>query len=73
MKILPPLTPDHENASTGLWRDREVCQFTPSVEAVTQLLSYLGFRRVEMLPVDTASNTEPRRTGALRTFIAYKD
>ncbi len=73
MNIQPPVHRDSSLASTGLWRHHEIVQFKPSVEAVFRLLSFLGFKKVEVLPVDVHHGTETRRTGAIRTFIAVKD
>lgn len=73
MNIQSPVHRDSLLASTGLWRHQEIVQFKPSVEAVLRLLSFLGFKKVEALPVDVRHGTEARRAGAVRTFIAFKD
>lgn len=63
---------NHLLASTGLWRENEIIQFRPSVPAVKQLLKFLGFKHIEVLPIDTNHPSKPRRNGAVRTFIAEK-
>jgi SAM-dependent methyltransferase len=73
MSIQPPVGLSHELASTGLWRETAICQLKPSVEAVLQLLSFLGFSEVEVLPVNADHRTNTRATGAIRTFIASRD
>jgi len=37
-----------------------------------ELLSFLGLKKVEAVPLDTGRRTEARRAGALRTFVAVK-
>jgi tRNA (mo5U34)-methyltransferase len=71
MNFPPP--PSTAHGRTGEWRgERPVVQFSPTVEAVEALLTFLGFSRVERLPA-TGGDLEKRyREGTRATFLAVR-
>jgi hypothetical protein len=71
MNFPPP--PRTTRGVTGEWRgERPVVQFTPTAEAVEQLLRFLEFRRVERLPGNGRGLEKRYRDGTRATFLAVR-
>ena len=72
MKLLPVSARESRDASTSLWRDREICQFTPNRAAVSALLDFLGFGNfVELRPTRIGLETR-YYSGKRATFLASR-
>jgi tRNA (mo5U34)-methyltransferase len=71
MNIPPP--PRAARGATGEWRtEQPVVQFSPTAEAVQELLRFLGFTRVERLPVKSRDLEKRYRDGTRATFLAVR-
>jgi len=71
MNFPPP--PSASRGRTGEWRsERPVVQFSPTAEAVEALLRFLGFARVERLPVSGGDLEKRYREGTRATFLAVR-
>jgi tRNA (mo5U34)-methyltransferase len=69
---VPPL--GSETGTASAWRSRErFVQFTPSAEAVEELLRFLGFARVTRLPAREKALDERYRRGRRATFLAVRE
>jgi len=61
-----------QSETTNLWRQGRSCQFAPTERAVTNMLSFLGFDQVDLLP-PTEKDLEPRYYKRRRgTFLAVR-
>jgi tRNA (mo5U34)-methyltransferase len=65
--------PGSETGTTGAWRsDRRVYQFTPSAEAVEQMMDFLDFATVRRLPVNDRGLDARYQKGRRATFLAVR-
>lgn len=72
MKVVPAMTEDDHDITTGRWRTSAAAQFYPNHVAVRALLRFAGFDEVEMLR-PTSPDLEPRYyQGKRATFVARK-
>lgn len=74
MNFLPPTSAESFDISTSLWRDRQICQFTPTSRAVTDLLGFVGFEQVRQIPTGpehALGNLAPGQRRAI--FYAERD
>ncbi|MDH3196435.1 MAG: hypothetical protein OEL78_09000 [Hyphomicrobiales bacterium] len=62
MNILQPISGGDRQASTGLWRSENICQFQPSVQAVVELLHFVGFKNDER-DAEAIAEASTRPTG----------
>ncbi len=71
MNFPPPINKKSKAISTGLWRTEAVCQSTPNIQAVVELMKFLGFTTIKQLnPQDIKAEYHNQRRRAL--FIAVR-
>jgi len=56
---VPRVLESDDKSTTALWRTEKFCQFKPNVHAITELLTFLGFSKVDIIK-PTQKNLEFR-------------
>jgi hypothetical protein len=59
-------------STTALWRTNKLCQFCPNLQAVKELLGFLGFNKIIQLEPEIKSLEKRYYKGERVTFIASR-
>jgi len=70
MNFPPQAMPESLDATSSFWRTERVCQFTPNMYAVTELLKFLGFSNVTLLKPKEKGLEKRYYQGKWMTFLA---